>query len=114
LDVLVGPIPEIGYDVPSAGNVASITGRDVNEIIAPSIIEFQTRIEAVTEVFDALMIEDGLIQVNPAEVICSSDYCLVSAQGNLLYRDGDHLSTFGSKYVAKIFNEAFSGIKSSH
>lgn len=112
--ILVGPIPEVGFDVPSVAVIASRTGRDVNALVAPSIIEYQTRVKLVSDIFGALTADNELIQIYPSEAICQSRHCLVSTNGNLLYRDNNHLSTFGSKYLAEIFYEAFSDITNLH
>lgn len=45
--------------------------------------------------------------VTPQKYICADEYCYVAVNGNLLYRDDDHLSTFGSEYISISFEKVF-------
>ena len=105
--VLVKPVPEIGYDVPAASHSAGITGRDVNLLVAPSMIEYISRIEEVLVVFSRLERDLSVETVDPAAFLCG-DICVVLDDGVALYRDDNHLSTFGSKYVSVAFDHLFS------
>ncbi|MBC7006718.1 acyltransferase [Photobacterium sp. BZF1] len=107
--VIVHSIPEVGFDVPSAFQVSSITGREINGLIAPSFKEYQERTKDVEVIFNKLK---GLYSVDfifPEKVLCDEEYCRVAIGNDLLYRDDDHLSTFGSEYIANAFNQLFLG-----
>ena len=106
--VVVGPVPEVGYEVPAKNHIAQITSQDVNAMIAPRLDEFLTRNSAVLEILE--MIESKEIAVvRPAQVLCNDDYCEVALEdGTALYRDDHHLSTFGSKHVSGVFDPVFS------
>lgn len=107
--VLVGPVPEIGYDVPSANHIALITGRDLNLMIAPTVAEYLRRNEEVLTNFSRLEEERSVKTVYPADFLCDDNICRVVAEdGIALYRDDNHLSTFGSKYVSGTFDHLFS------
>ncbi|MDA1064441.1 MAG: acyltransferase family protein [Proteobacteria bacterium] len=67
--VIVGPVPEIGYSVPATNHIAKITGRDVNEMIAPSIEEFRERNSEILEVIKRLEDEGAVEVVRPAGII---------------------------------------------
>ena len=41
-----------------------------------------------------------VVQIDPGPLFCDRSQCVVKAEGNLLYRDFDHLSIFGSKWLA--------------
>lgn len=105
--VLVMPVPEIGFDVPSTNFISEITGRNVSVIISPTTAEYTQRIRDVTFVFAKIMKDYQIQIVNPASYLCKEDYCRVIDQGTLLYRDDDHLSTFGSRYISQIFDIIF-------
>ena len=50
---------------------------------------------------------NGVMVVDPAELLCDPD-CRTIHEGTLLYRDSNHLSTLGSKFLASLFEEAMS------
>jgi peptidoglycan/LPS O-acetylase OafA/YrhL len=108
--VLVRPVPEVGYDVPAANYIARITGRDVNRMIAPGVDEYVTRNKQVLAIFSRLQKDLSVATVDPAALLCDDKYCRVALQdGTALYRDDDHLSTYGSRYVSSAFDQVFSG-----
>jgi peptidoglycan/LPS O-acetylase OafA/YrhL len=108
--VLITEVPEIGYDVPSAFSIAERTGRDLNKIIAPSLNEYRAR-NANVSLALASAARDAAVQiVDPSKVLCANKTCLVVADGLALYRDDDHLSTYGAEYIAKIFDSIFENL----
>jgi hypothetical protein len=38
--------------------------------------------------------------IDPLDVLCDGKFCYAILDGNMLYRDGDHLNVHGSEYVA--------------
>lgn len=102
--VIVRSVPEIGYDVPSAALAAEMTGRNINNIISPSVDEHVERTKEVTYVFSNIRNKFDLMIVDPAQRLCESGLCQVIEANYLLYRDDDHLSTYGSKYASNIFD----------
>lgn len=110
--VIVTEVPEIGYDVPSAFSIAQRTGRDLNKIIAPSLNEYIDRNLIVTAVVASAAKNDNVQIVEPWKVLCNKKNCLVVSEGQALYRDDDHLSTFGAQYISHIFDSVFEGLRS--
>lgn len=109
--LLVKPVPEIGYDVPSAYFIATQTGRDVNSLISPTFKEYQLRTESVASIFSTLKNEKFVKIIDPSQYLCDEKkYCNVVADGILLYRDDDHLSNFGAKYVSPSFDSALAEV----
>ena len=102
--VLVAQIPEVGYEVGAAYAIAHRTGRDLNQIIAPSVDEYRLRNQSVRELFARLENRQGLTILYPQEKICGPLLCSVVLDGKPLYRDNNHLSIFGSHFVAPIFD----------
>ncbi len=110
--VIVGPVPEVGHDVPSVNHIALITNRDVNSMIAPTVDEFMARNKKVFSVLSRLENELGVRVLLPSDLLCGEAICGVALEdGTSLYRNDHHLSTFGSKYVSEIFDPVFAGPK---
>jgi peptidoglycan/LPS O-acetylase OafA/YrhL len=109
--VIVYPVPEIGYDVPSSYSIAMRTGRDINDIIAPTLVEFLDRNAIVLNVFEEIKSRHkDLVILEPSTVLCSNDKCKVIENHTPLYRDDDHLSTFGAIYVSSIFDPVLTSL----
>jgi peptidoglycan/LPS O-acetylase OafA/YrhL len=106
--VLVGPVPEVGHDVPSINRIALITDKDVNAMIAPTAKEFQDRNESVLSVLSKLESNSGIRIISPSTLLCNEVSCNVAlADGTALYRDDHHLSTDGARYISEMFDPAF-------
>jgi peptidoglycan/LPS O-acetylase OafA/YrhL len=105
--VIVGPIPEVGYHVPAAEFVASRTQQDVNKLIAPSKQEFKKRTQEVDVVFSQLSTHNHVSIIEPAKKLCEYEVCNVFFNGKVLYRDDDHLSTDGARYITPLISEYF-------
>jgi peptidoglycan/LPS O-acetylase OafA/YrhL len=105
--VIVSPVPEIGYDVPSANFIAARSGRDLNQIIAPSMDDYLDRNQRTLAVLDKLREEHGIQVVDPWTALCVENECRVTIDGIPLYKDDDHLSLFGSEIVSIVFEPIF-------
>lgn len=104
--VLVNPIPEVGYDVPSAYFIGDLTGQDINKIIAPTTKEYMKRTEEVVSTFQKIN-ENMSVEIAELDAyLCNENYCRVLDDNGIpLYRDDDHLSTYGSKYISRTWNK---------
>jgi peptidoglycan/LPS O-acetylase OafA/YrhL len=111
--VVVAPEPEIGYDVPSANFIASRTGRDINELIAPSLDEFLVRNQNTLAVLESFKEKYGIHVIEPWKVLCAEGKCRVIINGIPLYNDDNHLSVFGSELITPIFDPMFESMKQS-
>ncbi len=105
--VFVGQTPEIGYDVPSAYFVAQRTGRDVNEIIAPSLQEYRRRNANVERILAEVAQKFNAPIIEPWRAFCDESKCLTVAEGRALYMDAYHPSIFGSEYISHIYDPLF-------
>ncbi|MCA1899520.1 MAG: acyltransferase [Chloroflexi bacterium] len=108
--VIVSPVPEIGYDVPSANFIAVRSGRDLNEIIAPSVDEYLARNRKAFAVLDALRDKYDIQVVDPWKALCVDNQCRVAIDGLPVYKDDDHLSLFGSELTTVVFEPIFDGL----
>jgi peptidoglycan/LPS O-acetylase OafA/YrhL len=111
--VIVSSVPEVGYDVPSSYFIAARTGRDVNGIIAPTFDEYLQRNSMVIDIMKKMRNRYNVQIIDPAEVLCDMSICKVVVDGQPLYKDGHHLSTFGSLYISDIFNPLFEDLSQS-
>lgn len=111
--VIIAPVPEIGYDVPSANYIASRTGRDANDIIAPTLKEYLTRSEGTRKILSDFENSYGLQVIEPWRLLCRENICRVAIDQVPLYLDDDHLSAFGSEYLAPLFEPVFASMKSA-
>ncbi len=111
--VIVSQVPEIGYDVPSAYFIAERSGRNANDIIDPTLNEYFDRNQVVRKTIDELVTKNPAIEViNPWKALCDQQKCLSIKDGQPLYSDDDHLSTFGSQYISYIFDALFKKLSS--
>lgn len=102
--VVVKNVPEIGYDVPSTNMVAYLTDRDTNKLIGLTPIDHQEYSRNFEKILARIPSNTAIATIDPAEILCSSGYCQVVKEHIPLYRDDNHLSTYGSKYISSLFN----------
>jgi peptidoglycan/LPS O-acetylase OafA/YrhL len=105
--IIVAPMPEIGYDVPSANFIALQTGRDLNEILSPSTEEYLARNKKTFEILNYFRENYDVQIVEPWKILCVEDHCRVTIGDMPLYEDDDHLSVFGSEMIAPVFDPVF-------
>ena len=104
---MIAPIPEVGYDVPEALFVAEHTGRDVNNIVAPTLAEYQARNRVVLDVLQPLRSTSDVEVVDIAMRMCDLQRCTVADSGGPWYVDDQHLSTYGSQHLSPFFEGLF-------
>lgn len=108
--VIVGQVPEIGFDVPASNYSARLTGRDLSEMIAPTVEEFRERSRSANAVLDRVLAGREVARIEPAIRLCSSQRCEVALDGVPLYRDDNHLSLRGNLLIADLFGPVFEAI----
>ena len=104
--VLVYPVPEVGYDVPSTLARLALKQRPIDSFTRP-FSAYKNRQKAVFAALDDVGPSDHLIRIYPHERLCDETRCIVSLDGQPLYHDDDHLSLVGADYVAPSFEPAF-------
>jgi len=108
--LLVTPVPEIGFDVPSAYTSAFRTGREVTRIVGLTRQEYDQRTRGVRALFLSLASPERGVEVVRVEGrLCDDAMCRIIDQesGRSLYRDSHHLSRFGADYAAASFDGLF-------
>lgn len=91
--VMLGGVPEIGWDVPVTLARGQYTGNFT--AIPPNIDDFQARNASVHRVTSKLARELEFEYVPIADIICD-DVCRVLHDGRPVYVDDDHLSLYGA------------------
>lgn len=111
--VIINQVPEIGYDVPSANFIAQRTGRDANEIIAPSLKDYLQRSFNSSQILNRLAEKYNIQIIEPWKALCNDAQCLAVVDQKPLYMDDYHLSVFGSQYISHIYDPLFAEMEKS-
>ena len=103
---IVYPIPETGYNIPLTLAQIQKEGGDIKSFTRPHAY-YKKRQKEVIDVLDRLGDSERILRLRPESVLCPGDDCIVSANGNPLYYDDDHLSLEGAEYISSIFLPLF-------
>jgi peptidoglycan/LPS O-acetylase OafA/YrhL len=104
--VLVYPVPETGYNIPTALARLVVTGKDPNEFTRPKDF-FLRRQQFVFDVLDGLGNSSQIIRIHPHRALCDDKNCIVYSDGKPLYHDENHLSLAGVERIAPLFESLF-------
>jgi peptidoglycan/LPS O-acetylase OafA/YrhL len=99
--IVVGPVPEIGYDVPKALAVQQRNG--AGRDIAPTLEEFMQRQAFVLPSLSRAAEAFGATLVLPHQVLCDVQHCAIERDGRILYFDDHHLSLAGARLLVPLF-----------
>jgi hypothetical protein len=94
--VVLGGIPEFGWDVPQTMTARLRLGMPPPH--APSLASVWSRNSGVIEFFDSLAATEGVDFVRLAPLLCDPE-CKALYGGRSVYLDDDHLSLFGARNV---------------
>lgn len=100
---LVGPVPEVGTQVPSALARSALRDADPPTLPAGAFEQRQRRTLAILQRVAAA---ESVSLVSLHERLCDVDECRLQAAGRALYFDDDHLSRFGAAFVAPALERA--------
>jgi hypothetical protein len=103
---LVGPIPEIGYDVPRTLFLSS-RGFPWNIDIRPTVEEFNGRQAFVLTLFSNIARKYKVQIVWPHHRLCGANYCRVQQDSRPIYIDDQHLTRSAAASLAEIFDPLF-------
>ncbi|MET0364215.1 MAG: acyltransferase family protein [Sphingobium sp.] len=96
--VLVYPVPETGYDIPSTLARISSQGGDPARFTIARTIYDKRQLQALS-LLDQLGRQRGLRRVYPEDALCNGTGCLTSVHGQPLYFDSHHLSIPGARLL---------------
>jgi hypothetical protein len=103
---LVGPIPEIGYDVPHALYI-DLLGISGGTDVRPTLEEFNDRESFVRELFSAITKKYPVRVVWPHRSLCGARLCEVQRNGLPLYFDDQHLTRSAARSLSDVFDPIF-------
>jgi peptidoglycan/LPS O-acetylase OafA/YrhL len=106
---IVLDVPMYDYDLPYALGIARKRGiaEDFMKVSRAQALE---EYRAPERDIRALEQRGMLRAVDPKDLLCRADSCAFEADGNLLYRDGDHLSSAGAQFVSSVIDGCFRDI----
>jgi hypothetical protein len=108
--VIVGPVPEVGWNVPKWLATQKLTGHSDATRIAPRYADFIERQRVVLSDIDRLAKARDVTAVFPDQVLCDSESCDIADGEKPFYTDDDHLSLTGTAKVAVIFDPVMQDI----
>jgi peptidoglycan/LPS O-acetylase OafA/YrhL len=97
--VVVGPVPQIGWNVPS--RLATMTWRKKPLPDGPSLDDFMKSERKIMPLLKELE-RDHVNVMYPHERLCAVT-CLIHLNGEVLYSDDEHLSTRGADLLRPMF-----------
>lgn len=107
--VLIYPVPEVGWNVPSLLAKEKMYGIERTAPLSTSYAVFKERTESAYHQLDLVDNNENLIKIKPEHLFCNTrlpDRCITQIGSNLLYYDSNHLSRFGANMLIKyIFSE---------
>ena len=106
--VLIGPVPEIGWDVPKTLAMRGLAGGNIPPL--PTQDDFMHRQAFILDEANKLAGRLDLDIVYPSRPLCRTGICIVTDRSNALYFDDDHLSTYGARWIAPTFSPAMKNI----
>ena len=101
---IVGPIPEVGFDVPTtlARNLWFQRGFQIE----PTRGEFMQRQQFVMDTLLDLGARFGFALIRPDHILCDDKRCSVGTDDRPLYVDDNHLSITGARMLQPLFERA--------
>ncbi len=103
--VVIGPIPEVGVNVPDALLRQHYRGEPLAQTMDAS--GFYNRQSVVLNTLSSLEPNARLLVIMPHERLLSGDRVKVMEDGKPLYRDDDHLSGPGASYIGDVLAPIF-------
>jgi peptidoglycan/LPS O-acetylase OafA/YrhL len=102
---LVQPTPEMRRNVPKtlAKNILNGTNNDNLSIDYNLYLERNERIRRLNSRVAA---KNGITVLDPVPYLCFDGRCMAQFKGRPIYYDGDHMSEYGNKLLAPMFESA--------
>jgi hypothetical protein len=104
---MLRPIPEMGFDVPSA--VARRIAMGLSAEVSIPLSAYRSRNQWLWAAQDAARQQCGVKVLDPLPLLCQGERCMGSMNGRPLYVDDDHLSESGNKRLVPLFRTMFAG-----
>jgi peptidoglycan/LPS O-acetylase OafA/YrhL len=102
-------VPTLKYNLPNALGVAR-KRRIAEDFLRLSRTQALQQYREPERDIRALEQLGMLRSVDPKDLLCPGDSCIYESDGNLLYRDADHLSSAGAQFVSSAIDGCFRDI----
>jgi peptidoglycan/LPS O-acetylase OafA/YrhL len=99
-------VPTLKYNLPNALGVAR-ERRIAEDFLKLSRTQALQQYQEPERDIRALEQRGMLRSVDPKDLLCPGDSCIYESDGNLLYRDADHLSSAGAQFVSSAVEGCF-------
>lgn len=102
-------IPETDFDPKSCykARPLELWAKPVQTPCAITRSEFANQEKLYREMIDPILRDFPEVRVfDPTDALCDDKYCWVMKDGQMLYRDNNHFSLAGSRYIARFFGAA--------
>jgi peptidoglycan/LPS O-acetylase OafA/YrhL len=103
--VLSDPVPEIGQDIPRMLSRAILDKKNPEDVTY-SYDAYYRQNKLILDLFDEFDGSPGVVRVHVGQKLCPEARCRFFLNGQLLYRDSNHLTLAGSRIVAPLFAAA--------
>lgn len=112
--LLVYPVPEVAYDVPTTLALMHIKGQDISGFSRPKSM-YDARQSGVRACFDDIATRHPILAVDASSLLCDDKKCSVFYKGKVAYADDDHLNANGATGLADlIYNRLHLSALASH
>ncbi len=105
------PAPEVGRPVPDTLARAVVFHRAVD--LAPTRRAYDARQRFVRATLDRLAARFGVVEIDPAALLCGPARCRLTLDGRTLYYDTDHLSVHGAQFISPLLAPVFADASGS-
>ena len=110
--VLLGPVPEIGVDVPMA-MAKAIQLDKVMDLYLP-LEQFEARQAFVVPTLQALGQSPGVEYIDIAHTLCGATRCEAQLNGVPMYFDSNHLASTGAQQLIPVLGSVVSTLVNSN
>lgn len=108
---LVKQVPSHPFEPPKHLTVLAMQGKNT-EGLGRSYEDHLQHQQAVNRIIDDIARQDGVYVLDATEILCSDHkVCITELGGHSLYRDDNHLSPLGARYIKAMMNPVADFIK---
>ena len=106
--VIVSDVPDIGYD---PIYFYWLQKKGYSSVVFPSAVEYITRNKKVYNLLYELSLHQNVTVVYPESLLFDKNsHPIIMVNDHLIYRDSNHLSKYGAKFVSPVFDDVFNRI----
>jgi peptidoglycan/LPS O-acetylase OafA/YrhL len=106
--VVIEQVPVYKTDLPNAYVVLARLGRSI-ETLGADPTKHRRQQRSTADALDKAESTGRMLRIDPASALCDPDRCRLTAGGNLLYSDSNHLSVDGSLFLYPLIERKLDG-----